>query len=166
MKFFKITIELCLCYFCLLNQINARYYLSPNHVDNELKCDSIDSKICLNGGICADWSKLLNIYGRHEVCVCQTGFYGPHCEFVDEHEFLKLGSRKRRFWYRNWSGSLQNNYRWYFSISRLFRFTICLLIFMQSLYVLVYGYLLFKFIILLEINILKNLRELCHTQLV
>ena len=52
----------------------------------QIECYSMNSPICLNSGLCVDWGRLLlGGYMNHEECICQPGFYGPRCEYVDEH---------------------------------------------------------------------------------
>ena len=82
------TIQVCLC-----TSICSKVYFSPENVDSQLECNTMHSKICLNGGVCADWSKLLNVYpGSYENCICMNGFYGPHCEYMDELYFARKSS--------------------------------------------------------------------------
>ena len=59
------------------------HYIRPNQVGLSLQCDQLGSKICLNGGVCADWGAMINVQGFYETCICQHGFYGPHCEYID-----------------------------------------------------------------------------------
>ena len=51
-----------------------------------LECNTDAAPICLNGGICFDWSKIGGVSIRNDVnlmgCYCQQRFYGPHCEFA------------------------------------------------------------------------------------
>ena len=86
------------CQLLLLNTIaetNAKTYLRPELVDSQLKCDGLDSRVCLNGGVCADWSKLSGFYVNHEACVCANGFYGPNCEYSDEHSQFSQSASPR-----------------------------------------------------------------------
>ena len=46
-----------------------------------LECNSINAPICLNGGLCVDWSKFGDNRLSHQSCQCQEGFFGPHCEY-------------------------------------------------------------------------------------
>ena len=78
------------------DNFNAKLIITPDNIGNELVCDRFESKICMNGGTCVDWSKMFNIYGDNEVCICKFGFYGPHCEYVDEMGLFRRGSRVKR----------------------------------------------------------------------
>ena len=78
------------------DKFTARVILSPENIGTALECDKLESKICMNNGVCVDWARMFNVYGEHESCVCQYGFYGPHCEYADERVLFKRDSRVRR----------------------------------------------------------------------
>jgi len=64
-------------------------------------CNSVDSKICQNGGICADWGRVARMFGKRggfESCICRIGFYGPHCEYKNEYYHGGRCSRVKRRW--------------------------------------------------------------------
>ena len=60
--------------------------LNPAQTNNAIelthhRCgSSMNSPVCLNGGVCVNWFGLQNGY---ESCICESSFYGPHCEFKD-----------------------------------------------------------------------------------
>lgn len=85
------------CQLCFLNAIaNAKTYLTPELIDSRLECDGMNSPVCMNGGVCADWSKLSSFHVNFEACVCAKSFYGPHCEYSDERQFSHESPRFRR----------------------------------------------------------------------
>ena len=81
----------------LISSISARTFLTPELVNKNIECNELNNRICLNGGICADFSILLGSYEVNPTCVCSRGFYGPSCEYVDERYFLSRESRMKRF---------------------------------------------------------------------
>ena len=79
--------------------ISAKIYLTPELIDEDLQCNEFNNRICMNGGVCADFSILFGWYEINPACVCQRGFYGPSCEYADEGFIRSRESRmKRRFW--------------------------------------------------------------------
>ena len=75
----------------MIGPTNARKtYLRPEQlIDSGLECDGgrPDSLVCLNGGVCADWSKLSGFHVSFESCICANRFYGANCEYSDERQF-------------------------------------------------------------------------------
>ena len=64
----------------LLQSTNAKTAF-PSSL-SELECDSgASSMICLNGGMCVDFGKILNT--NYQECHCKYGFYGPNCDFQE-----------------------------------------------------------------------------------
>ena len=76
------------------------------YINRSIICDSFDSKISRNGGICVDWSRVINVFGNRgsfESCVCRIGFYGPHCEYRNEdfHAVRNLRMKRRSWTWRS-----------------------------------------------------------------
>ena len=65
---------------------------------DQLICNSEDSLICMNGGICIDLRSLYGITRNRvnaQACVCEKSFYGPHCEYEDRRSY-RLEARRNR----------------------------------------------------------------------
>merc|ERR1712032_1486090 len=82
------SIQTCVFIFMTLQQSFAMSFFNSN----ALQCDRPNSKICLNGGACVDFSKLRYKSENKEVsrvylypqmsCQCPQKFFGPHCEYA------------------------------------------------------------------------------------
>ncbi len=48
------------------------------------ECTNQNSPICMNGGGCFSYYRVTRGYSDYESCICEAGFYGPHCEYKNE----------------------------------------------------------------------------------
>merc|ERR1711976_1012419 len=50
------------------------------------ECIGQNSPICMNGGSCFSYFRVTRGYSNLEKCVCEAGFFGPHCEYKNDME--------------------------------------------------------------------------------
>merc|ERR1711997_133573 len=70
-------------YFLLLT-ISISTTVSISFEFTPFECTKHNSPICMNGGGCFSYYKITQGYIDHDICFCEAGFYGPHCEYKNE----------------------------------------------------------------------------------
>merc|ERR1712046_178839 len=101
-----------LSFILLTNLISTAFSISFQLTPFE--CTNPDSPICMNGGACFSYFRVTRGYSNLEKCVCEAGFFGPHCEYKNEmaskfvHRLKHLAQRhhKKRISKRSWMEKL------------------------------------------------------------